>query len=90
LTAEVNYLDKIVVPLEKSYHFWHHRKHILTKLVHLLSKGDSPQSCSPTTDLISSEKLFMDKVCEHDLKNYHVWTHRAWFLNLLDGMITVE
>lgn len=87
----------------KNFQLWHHRKELImcaleqTPAEHLASVGAFNQYLAATHPQDQRTLTFADfderTVCDvvlldEDSKNYHVWSHRAWFLMSFPFMAT--
>ena len=81
-----------VVATTKSFQTWNHRRELLQSAALISGQNDinndamqtefSDEEISALTFANFDERtLCFDALMLHDSKNYHAWSHRAWFVN---------
>ena len=68
----------------KNFQVWHHRQELVTAAVQHTADQKHQETDEPIPYSELAEEL---RLCTHvhlndDSKNYHVWSHRAWFIAL--------
>ena len=87
----------------KNFQVWHHRKEVLHRALAstppeaLLSKGSFEEYLQAalfgTTGTSSNpfdwidERELCDQIFQDDSKNYHLWSHRCWFLSAIPFLL---
>lgn len=87
LQRELEWLNEIALANQKNYQIWHHRQLIIDHLYPKEKQNTSEQDDewnTKTDALVKKEFAFMNEMLEEDSKNYHVWSHRQWFIRHLD------
>ena len=72
----------------KNFQVWHHRRELIA-----FGLANSDKN-TPFTDILPfdeiDERILCDKVLEDDSKNYHVWSHRCWFVSAFSELNTID
>eukprot|EP00759_Apiculatamorpha_spiralis_P041185 PhF_6_TR39804/c0_g1_i1/m.59193/K05955/FNTA; protein farnesyltransferase/geranylgeranyltransferase type-1 subunit alpha len=80
IQKELSLVAKLALRTPKNFQIWHHRRDLITLW------GESPQPTPYPTD----ERDLCLQIHQDDEKNYHVWSHRKWFVErfkLFDGEV---
>lgn len=69
----------------KNFQVWHHRRELIT---FGSTTGGTYKGAIPFSAI--DERVLCDEVLEEDSKNYHVWSHRCWFVSAFKELHSVD